>query len=235
MIKAIGVVVPAHDEEALLPACLASLRRAAEHPALAGIQVRLAVVLDRCSDRSGELAAERLRGCDVIVERPAGNVGAARRAGIDALLEAEAGRSLPDLWLATTDADSRVPVDWIARQRRLADAGADAIAGTIVVDDWHEQPPGARARFTRRYASDLTGARHGHVHGANLGVRASTYDGVGGVAGLPLAEDHALLEAVEAHGASTVRPSSLWVTTSGRRENRAPGGFSDFLRDLTAR
>ena len=30
MIEAVGIVVPAHNEEALLPACLRALRRAAE-------------------------------------------------------------------------------------------------------------------------------------------------------------------------------------------------------------
>lgn len=233
MIGAVLIVVPAHDEELLLPACLASLRRASEHAALARIPVRIAVVLDRCSDRSGEFAAPLLRSGDLLLEQRAGNVGVARREGARALVAAEAGRPGSSVWIATTDADSRVPADWLARQVALADSGADAVAGTIRVDDWHEQPRGTRDLFLARYASELRPAVHGHVHGANLGVRGSTYEQVGGLEGLPLAEDHALVDALEAHGARIMRPPSLHVATSGRRESRAPGGFSDHLRVLS--
>ena len=89
------------------------------------------------------------------------------------------------------------------------------------MDDWHEQPPGAQERFRSRYAGDVSGTRHEHVHGANLGVRASTYDLIGGVAGLPLAEDHALLDALERHGARIVRPPRCaWRRADGARTAR---------------
>jgi glycosyltransferase involved in cell wall biosynthesis len=232
VIGAVLVVVPAHDEERLLPDCLASLRRAAAQPALARVSVRIGVVLDRCSDRSGELASPLLRQADLLLEQRDGNVGIARRHGARALLDSESGRALDDVWIATTDADSRVPADWLTRQVELAEAGADAVVGTIAVDDWHEQPPSTRDRFLARYSRDVLPGAHLHVHGANLGVRGSTYQQIGGVAGLPLAEDHALVDALEAHAARIARPSSLRVITSGRRESRAPGGFSDFLRVL---
>jgi hypothetical protein len=229
------VVVPAHDEELLLPACLVSLQRAAGHAALARIPVRIAVVLDRCSDRSGELASPLLRSGDLLLEQRDGNVGVARREGARALHAAESGRPSSSVWIATTDADSRVPADWLARQVALANIGADVVAGTIAVDDWREQPRGTRELFLARYASDLRPTAHGHVHGANLGVRGSTYEEVGGLPGLPLAEDHALVDALEARGARIMRPPSLRVITSSRRESRAPGGFSDHLRVLSPR
>jgi glycosyltransferase involved in cell wall biosynthesis len=226
------VVVPARDEEELLPACLASLRRAAGHPELAGLSVRIAVVLDSCSDRSGDVAAPLLRARDTLIEQRAGNVGIARGLGIDSLLTEEAGRPLSTIWVANTDADSRVPFDWLARQVRLANAGADAVAGTIVVDDWHEHPAQSAPIFADRYAREIEPAGHHHVHGANLGVRASTYRQIGGGPPLPLAEDHALVHALERAGATIARPATLRVVTSGRRESRARGGFSDFLRAL---
>ena len=52
----IGVVIPAHNEEALLAACLSAVREAAMHPGLAGELVRVAVVLDGCTDFSGAIA-----------------------------------------------------------------------------------------------------------------------------------------------------------------------------------
>ncbi|NEA42696.1 hypothetical protein G3I42_26205, partial [Streptomyces sp. SID11385] len=48
-LAALAVVVPAHDEEALLPHALAALRRAARHPALP-VRVRVVVVADACAD-----------------------------------------------------------------------------------------------------------------------------------------------------------------------------------------
>jgi hypothetical protein len=233
VIEAVLIVVPAHDEERLLPGCVAALQRAAAHRALPRVSVRIALVLDRCSDRSGELASPLLRATDLLLEQRDGNVGVARRRGVRALLAAESGRPGATVWIASTDADSRVPPDWLARQVTLADAGADAVAGTILVDDWHQQPPGTRDLFLTRYARDLGCRAHRHVHGANLGVRGSAYSAVGGVSGRPLAEDHALVEALEAHGARIIRPPSLRVVTSGRRESRTHGGFSDYLRVLS--
>lgn len=197
MIGAVLVVVPARDEEQLLPRCLASLRRAAQHPDLDRLSVRIAVVLDGCSDRSGERAAPQLLRRDSILEQHAGNVGIARAHGIDTLLAAESGRPLAEVWIANTDADSRVPRDWLARHVALANTGADAVVGTITVDDWHEQPTCTQPLFAARYLRDVRSAAHRHVHGANLGVRASTYRQIGGAAPLRLAEDHALVEALE--------------------------------------
>ena len=67
-----GVVVPAHNEEELLPACLAALREAA---GVAGVPVRLLVVADACTDATAAVAAAG--GAEVIRIR-ARNVGAAR-------------------------------------------------------------------------------------------------------------------------------------------------------------
>ena len=52
-IAAAGVVVPAHDEEALLPACLAALRRAA---GALHVPVHLLVVADACTDGTAAVA-----------------------------------------------------------------------------------------------------------------------------------------------------------------------------------
>ena len=83
MIAAIGVVVLAHDEQALLPACLAALRVAARHPAVRHLPVHLVPVLDACSDDSGAVAPGA-------VEVQARNVGVARAAGFAAVLQAMA-------------------------------------------------------------------------------------------------------------------------------------------------
>ena len=72
------------------------------------------------------------------------------------------------------------------------------------------------------------------MHGANLGFRASAYLAAGGFPALPTAEDRALVAELAAAGARVLRTRALPVTTSARREARAPHGFSRHLAELDA-
>ena len=95
------------------------------------------------------------------------------------------------LWLAHTDADTHVPPDWLTRQLHYAALGYDAVAGVVDVDSFDEYPLDVIDAFAERYGTGLTG-HHTHVHGANLGVRASAYRRVGGWPAMALSEDHGL-------------------------------------------
>ena len=218
-----GVVVPAHNEQRLLPACLASLRLAARHRGLRDVAVHIVPVLDACSDDTGGCAPDA-------VAVQARNVGVARAAGFTEVLRREAGRSLAEVWLATTDADSTVPTDWLAEQLLLARRGADAVAGTVKVEDWSEQPAQVRRRFADTYGRPRHG--HLHVHGANLGLSAAAYVDAGGIPPLALAEDQGLVDALRARSSRLVATGRIPVTTSGRRESRTAGGFADHLSAL---
>ena len=129
MIEAVGVVVPAHNEEMLLPACLRALRRAA---GIVSMPVHLLVVADACTDQT--IAAARAGGARVTGIR-ARNVGAARAAGMAELLRLTAYTRPAAVWLATTDADSVVPPHWLRRQLRYASQGWDVVLGTVSVAD----------------------------------------------------------------------------------------------------
>ena len=59
MIEAVGVVVPAHDEETLLPACLRALRRAARR---LSVPVHVLVAADSCTDRTVAVAPPAVPG-----------------------------------------------------------------------------------------------------------------------------------------------------------------------------
>jgi len=225
VIGAIGVIVPAHDEQRLLPACLASLRQATRWAH--GIPVHLIVVADACRDRT---AAAARRGGAAVVTISARNVGAARAAGAREALRRTGHLDPADVWLATTDADTLVPRHWLRRQARYADWGWDAVAGTIKVTDWSGHRPGMRSAFRQRYGTG-TGP-HSHVHGANLGFRASAYLAAGGFPAARTGEDHALVTALTAAGRRVLRTRALTVVTSARRDARAPHGFSHYLTDL---
>jgi hypothetical protein len=140
-------------------------------------------------------------------------------------------RSEPaSIWLATTDADTVVPPGWLGRQLWYADEGWDVVLGTVTVADWSEHPPHVPAAFAARYGSG--NGPHPHVHGANIGIRASAYLAAGGFRPLPTAEDHALLAAVSRAGCSVLCAADVTVETSARRQARAPNGFGHLLRTL---
>ena len=226
-VVAAGVVIPAHDEEALLPACLAALRRTAS---ALHVPVQLLVIADRCGDRTAEVA--RAGGARVI-SIGARRVGAARAAGMTELLRLTSGTDPSAIWLATTDADTVVPPGWLRRQLEYANAGWDVVLGTVTVADWNGYPPHVPAAFEERYA--FGSGPHPHVHGANLGIRASAYLAAGGFRPLRTAEDHALLAAATEAGCRVVQAGDITVETSGRRLARAPRGFSSLLRNLADR
>ena len=226
----IGVVVPVHDEEACLDACLVALRAAATCPLLHGEAVCIVIVLDACSDRSQRIVlahamqADRRWRLDCIAVN-ARNVGAARAAGARQLLQRGAR------WLAFTDADTRVAPAWLSTQLGL---DADAVCGTVAVDDWspHARHADAlRAHFARTY-TDADG--HRHIHGANFGVCASAYLRAGGFAPLACSEDVALVASLQACGAHIAWSAAPRVTTSARRQAKARGGFGDTLLQVAA-
>ena len=76
------------------------------------------------------------------------------------------------------------------------------------------------------------GLGHPHVHGANLGLRASVWHAVGGFAPLTVGEDRDLSTRVVASGACALGVDDNHVVTSARRDGRAPGGFAALLESL---
>src|SRR5271165_4201025 len=149
----IGVVIPVHNEEALLGDCLQSVRQAAADPLLDAEPVEVVVVLDACTDRSAALAIQHKAQ---ILSLNARCVGAARALGATWALDFGAR------WIASTDADTIVPPNWLSAQLEL---DADAACGEVRVDDWSGHPHGVRERFLHSYR-----AEEHHIHGANLGV-----------------------------------------------------------------
>ncbi|KQX61773.1 HAD-IIB family hydrolase [Angustibacter sp. Root456] len=174
-VTAVAVVVPARDEEELLPGCLEAVSLAAQRICLPVVVV---VVLDRCHDRTADVVAARPEL--IAVECDAGVVGTARAMGVSAALRHLHQHDLDGVWIACTDADSRVPVDWLEHQLKLADDGVDLVLGTVDLAG-DELPPATAARWWRDYNRLVDEAAHAHVHGANVGVRASVYVAAGGV------------------------------------------------------
>lgn len=221
----LGVVVPVHDEDELLGDCLEALTRAARRVGDRA-EVRTVVVLDDCRDASAAVAATHGVATVAVTAR---RVGVARHAGCRALL---AGDGAPVDWFATTDADSRVPPDWLLAQLEALEQGHDARVGTVYVDDWGAHPDATRRWFSEVY--DLPVDPHPHVHGANLGVRAAVYADLGGFRPVATAEDVSLVAALDAGRFRVLRTRRCPVLTSARARARAVDGFADRLLALGA-
>jgi GT2 family glycosyltransferase len=227
-IRALAAIVPAHDEQDLLPDCLAALEHAATHPAVTDTRILLLVVADQCTDLTAATAYHA--GAHVAMTE-ARNVGVARSvgaAGAVEMLERE-GISDQQIWLAYTDADTTVPADWFARHLAYAAQGWSAVLGTVRVSDWSPRPPG-----TARIFNDLEASvpDHHRVHGANFGVRADVYRHAGGFPALPVGEDHALTAALRRLGFRVKLADDMTASTSARISGRVDGGFSDYLTNL---
>jgi glycosyltransferase involved in cell wall biosynthesis len=216
------VVVPARDEESLIGACLASVSAAVAtaQAAYPDLVVQAVVVADRCSDRTADLAeAAGVRA----VRIEAGNVGAARGAGVATGLALLPGLAAQHVWVASTDADTRVPPTWLTEHLDLAHRGIGLVLGRAVPDAL-DLDAATLQRWHDRHTSTVVGV---HVHGANLGFRADGYLAVGGWPPVPEHEDQLLVAALVAAGLPMAAGPD--VTTSGRLRGRSPGGFAGYL------
>ena len=222
----VAILVPARDEEDLLPRCLGSIERV-RRAAGPGVTTDLIVVSDNCTDQTHPLASELVGNTGVVARSSFGNVGAARAFAAQLALSRYGG-PLHRCWLANTDADCVVPPQWITLQLSLAEAGCAAVAGIIDVDHFKDHSPLVPHRFRETYVLHEDGT-HPHVHGANLGVRADVYESVGGWAPKQTAEDHDLWRRLRAAHVPCVADIRLQVMTSGRRIGRAPDGFAAAL------
>lgn len=215
----IAVIVPVHNEQALLAGCLRAVREASRRRYLNGEAVLRVVVLDACTDASGDIA--RSAGAHTL-SLQACNVGAARALGAQWAIDRGAR------WLAFTDADTVVAADWLAAQLAL---DSDAVCGTVAVSDWGDYGERMRRHYDATY-TDADG--HQHIHGANLGVNAAAYVRAGGFQPLISSEDVALVRSLQASGARIAWSAAPRVTTSARRLYKAPLGFGATLQRIDA-
>ena len=234
---AVGVVLPVHDEELLLPSALVSLRKAFVELATWDLTTHVVVVLDSCSDRSADVLRSWTRGLRrrrnalrvTVISCDARNVGHARALGFEALVAKWSDMDMSRVWFATSDADSQVPRDWLKVQVLRHEEGVDLWAGRVSVADWAPYGPQTALTWQRTYDVESN-----PVHGANLGFNAQAYRSVGGFTELRSGEDRALCSALVARGIQSHYDSSIRVVTSSRRDARAPMGFAHALSLIEA-
>lgn len=229
------VVVPARDEEQRIGACLDALAAQAEIDPAAYETI---VVLDACGDGTGrEVEAARRRWPQLrllTLQGPGRGAGPARATGMDVGCARLESAGQVDGLLATTDADSVVAPDWIARQLEAIAAGAEAIGGEILLDAAEaERLPGTVIRGRdadlaqrTRLAQNRGPAEHAHFAGASIGLTPGAYRRAGGMGWLAALEDQELEDRLAAAGVPIHRPRPVRVTTSARTDGRAERGLA---------
>lgn len=233
---AVGVVMPIHNEERHLPAALLAVTQALAAVPI-GLRTSVALVLDSCQDSSRSLVSDwaltlRVRRSDIdvhVVETKQTNVGAARKLGCAALLATWIDVDPATIWIASTDADSQVPHDWMTRQLAARAEGIDLWSGRISIRDWS----GHRRQTARHWTSQYE-AEKDPIHGASMGFSAAHYLAAGGFPAHQTGEDRSLYRAMVANGARAQHDGRTRVQTSARRDGRAPLGFSQALLTVEA-
>jgi len=240
------VCIPARNEAERLPRLLASLNAQTE----VATPVRVVVLANNCTDgtagavragqEAGAWATLDIRLIEATLSGTEAHVGTARRMAMEAGADWLAADGVPDGVLLTTDADARLPADWIAANLRAL-AHADVVGGRLVIDDDGDADPrlaDLHARIERywagvRHLEDLLdpppydpAPRHGDHTGASLAVPVSLYRAVGGLPPLPCGEDNALVGLLRAHGARLRHCPHVRVMVSARHQGRVSGGMA---------
>jgi hypothetical protein len=229
----VAVVIPARNEADTILRTLGSVD-AARRRLRPSVTSSCVVVLDDCTDTTEQLVRQHLHrerdSSTLIVSSDARNVGAARALGAAAAFDGMRRHDATPAttWLASTDADTLVPPHWLHEQLRLANRGVDAVAGIVELATSVDSL--LRTRFDDMYLLGHDGT-HGHVHGANMGMRAITYLAAGGWHPLVCGEDHDLWCRL-GHVGNRVSSTAISVLTSDRLRGRAPAGFAADLAEL---
>jgi hypothetical protein len=231
------VAIPARNEAGRIEACLESVLAAVRGARACGVVGRatVAVAAHRCHDATAGLARSVL-GTATDIESLIWEAGEAMPVGsVRAGLIRRARRLDPversNTWLFSTDADSIVPPTWISSGLQLAGlASASMVVGLIELMDSNPAVDLAHDRLV--LAGIHRDGSHDHAYAANLAIRLSTYEAVGGFPGVRNGEEHALLAAVRAAGQPILRTIDWRVATSGRTRGRAQDGLGDLLGRL---
>ena len=242
------VAIPVHNEGDRIGACLTAL---AAQVGLKRGSFGIVLFANNCTDDTCDLvrAFSGLPWPLRLIERrnPSASAGWARRVAMEAAADWLAEGDHADGVILTTDADSRVGIDWVARNLARIGEGADMVAGRISLEPREAALlPGrlhARGRLEAEYEAIVTeiSARldpepgnpwpcHWSKSGATLAARWSAYMAIGGLPALPCGEDRAFVDAFRARDFIVRHDPAIEVVTSGRLDGRATGGVADTIK-----
>jgi hypothetical protein len=245
----IVIALPVKNEARHIAACLLALGVHQTTPAS-----RIVLMLNDCTDETTDIVRQLVPSLTVPVNIllhafPAGlgSAGHARHLAMEHAAHDMRNHGTGDGVLLTTDADSRVPPQWIAANLHHIRAGADAVAGRAVID-----PVDARLIPQRLHDDDALECaygdlleeiatlvdptlwdpwpRHTEHSGASIAVTWDAYLRAGGMPMTPLGEDREFFRALDCIDAKVRHAPDVAVVVSGRIQGRAAGGMADTIR-----
>ena len=257
------VVIPVRNEEHSLADTLQALRKQQEIDGsplnLHCFEVHL--LLNNCTDKSAFVARRytedhpdfHLHIFECNLRPELAHVGTARRALMDAACIRLQDLASPDADLETctailsTDADTLVAPDWIARNLMAIQRGADVVGGVIHLfpEDLECLDSAMRSSYERdRQRQSLSTRleslldpdpfdpwpRHMDHFGASLACTPDVYWRSGGLPPVSSLEDVAFIDALRRIGAKIRHEPKVCVYTSARLDGRAEVGLSGQLR-----
>ena len=254
------IVVPARNEEQLLPRALDALRlqRDLNGRSLPHSTYEVIVLLNNCTDSSQSVAAHyqqshptfQLHISTCTLPSDQAHVGTARRLLMDTAHHRLEHTSHPFPAILSTDADTIVAPDWVARNLDAIEAGADVVGGVIHLfpDDLaalRAHNPGTYlayqldrqlqalvAQLESILDPDLADPwpRHLQHFGASLACTPEVYALAGGLPPVIPLEDVAFIDALRKVGARIRHCPDTHIFTSARLDGRTPVGLSGQLK-----
>lgn len=248
----VSVIIPAKDEAHDLPATLAALAAQTTRTGhlLPAHSFEVIVLANNCTDDTAAVVRQQARRFPGLVlhvvelelSAAEAHVGCARRLLMDAAwVRLEHGGRAGEGIIASTDADTRVALNWLAVIQDEIAAGAAAVGGRILT----EMPDPALRPLCRLQARDtayrqlcarLEGLidpaptdpwpRHHQHFGASLALTTAAYGQVGGLPEVRFLEDEALCRALRRHDLVVRHSPDVQVLTSARRQGRVEVGLS---------
>ena len=254
------VIIPARNEEQHLPRTLDALRLQVDpagHP-IPPDSFEVILLLNNCTDRSAEVARAyrdshpnfHLHVAVRSLPPEQAHVGTARRLLMDTAYHRLQRSSFLHPAILSTDGDTVVAPDWLARNLLALEAGADVVGGVIhlfpaELSSLAANQPGTHLAYQRdRQLQALTAhlestldpdpadpwPRHLEHFGASLACTPAIYALSGGLPPVKPLEDVAFIDALRKVGARIRHCPHVHISTSARLDGRAEVGLSGQLR-----
>jgi glycosyltransferase involved in cell wall biosynthesis len=126
-LEAVGVVIPARNRADTIAQCILSIFAAISYTGWRN-SLWIVVVAEACTDKTVKVARDAVGAFGEVLEVAAESRGGARGIGVGAILEHFCHKPRYSVLLASTDADTCVPADWIDIQLKRQIAGVASIA-----------------------------------------------------------------------------------------------------------
>lgn len=254
------VIIPARNEEVHLARTLDALRlqKTCMGTPLNPRSYEIILLLNNCTDGSEQVATSYARRYPemqmhvVLRQLPPeqAHVGTARRLLMDTAYARLQHCAHPHCAILSTDGDTVVAPDWIARNMAAIQAGADVVGGVIhLFPDEMESLAGAEPETMEAYRRDRAfqarvarleslldpdacdpWPRHLQHFGASLACTPAIYALSGGLPPVKPLEDVAFVDALRKVGARIRHCPETHIFTSARLHGRAEVGLSGQLR-----